>query len=118
GEQLTIADERNVGRVVPAVLEPAEAVDHDIEGRLRADVPHDSAHGDHPSALRADFRSACTMASVANEELSPYVELDRATWAALAESMPLPLSADEVERLRGLGDFLDLDEVSEVYLPI
>src|SRR5262249_5028347 len=48
----------------------------------------------------------------------PYVELDRATWAALAESMSLPLSADEVERLRGLGDFLDLDEVSEVYLPI
>jgi type I pantothenate kinase len=46
------------------------------------------------------------------------VELDRATWASLAHSMSLPLSAAEVERLRGLGDELDLDEVSDVYLPI
>jgi type I pantothenate kinase len=58
------------------------------------------------------------MSTVPSEDLSPYVELDRSTWAGLAESMPLPLSAEEVERLRGLGDFLDLDEVSEVYLPI
>jgi type I pantothenate kinase len=49
---------------------------------------------------------------------SPYVELDRAAWASLAQSMPLPLSAEEVERLRGLGDELDLHEVSDVYLPI
>lgn len=52
------------------------------------------------------------------EELSPYVELDRDAWAALADAMPLPLSAAEVERLRGLGDELDLGEVSDVYLPI
>ncbi len=51
-------------------------------------------------------------------EQSPYVELDRSAWAALAESMPLPLSAAEVERLRGLGEELDLNEVSDVYLPI
>jgi type I pantothenate kinase len=49
---------------------------------------------------------------------SPYVELDRDAWASLAESMPLPLSAEEVERLRGLGDELDLHEVSDVYLPL
>jgi len=58
------------------------------------------------------------MARMPSDELSPYVELDRAAWAALAESMPLPLSAEEVERLRGLGEELDLDEVSDVYLPI
>jgi type I pantothenate kinase len=52
------------------------------------------------------------------DELSPYVELDRDAWAALASSMPLPLSADEVEKLRGLGDELDLDEVRQVYLPL
>jgi type I pantothenate kinase len=52
------------------------------------------------------------------EDSSPYVELDRSAWAALAESMSLPLSADEVERLRGLGEELDLREVSDVYLPI
>ena len=49
---------------------------------------------------------------------SPYVELDRTAWAALAESMESPLSGTEVERLRGLGDELDLDEVRAVYLPL
>ncbi|MGH3501944.1 MAG: type I pantothenate kinase [Nocardioidaceae bacterium] len=53
-----------------------------------------------------------------SEDQSPYVELDRSAWAALADAMPLPLSAEEVERLRGLGDHLDLSEVSDVYLPI
>ena len=51
-------------------------------------------------------------------EPSPYVELDRATWASLAREESTPLSADEVERLRGLGDSLDLDEVRQVYLPV
>jgi type I pantothenate kinase len=51
-------------------------------------------------------------------ESSPYVELDRAAWAALAQSMESPLSKDRIERLRGLGDELDLNEVREVYLPL
>ena len=58
------------------------------------------------------------MAAMAAEDQSPYVELDRAAWAALAQSMSIPLTAEEVERLRGLGDELDLDEVAAVYLPI
>jgi type I pantothenate kinase len=52
------------------------------------------------------------------EDQSPYVELDRDAWASLASSMSLPLSAQEVERLRGLGEELDITEVSDVYLPI
>jgi type I pantothenate kinase len=51
-------------------------------------------------------------------ESSPYVELDRSAWASLADEVEDPLSEDEVERLRGLGDFLDLDEVRQVYLPL
>ena len=51
-------------------------------------------------------------------EASPYVELDRAAWAALAPSTTAPLSVDEVTRLRGLGDALDIDEVEQVYLPL
>jgi type I pantothenate kinase len=51
-------------------------------------------------------------------EPSPYVELDRAAWAALGRETPSPLSADEVASLRGLGDALDLEEVEQVYLPI
>ncbi len=49
---------------------------------------------------------------------SPYVDLDRAAWARLREQTPLPLTADELEQIRGLGDFIDLDEVRDVYLPL
>ena len=38
--------------------------------------------------------------------------------AALAPSTPLPLGAGEIERLRGVGDSLDLTEVAEVYVPL
>ncbi|NLU66910.1 type I pantothenate kinase [Streptomyces sp. HNM0574] len=48
----------------------------------------------------------------------PYVDLPRAEWSALRERTPLPLTADEVERLRGLGDVIDLDEVRDIYLPL
>ena len=49
---------------------------------------------------------------------TPFLEIDRADWAALAEQVPAPLTGDEVSQLRGLGDPLDLTEVSEVYLPL
>src|SRR3546814_11363684 len=51
-------------------------------------------------------------------EVSPYIELARDAWAALAESTHQPLSNTEIERVRGLGDELDLDEVQQVYLPL
>jgi type I pantothenate kinase len=51
-------------------------------------------------------------------EPSPYVELDRAAWAQLGAQVDQALSADEISRLRGLGDQLDLDEVQQVYLPL
>jgi type I pantothenate kinase len=49
---------------------------------------------------------------------SPYVELERAAWAALAEHVESPLTPEEVDAVRGLGDELDLDEVRQVYLPL
>jgi type I pantothenate kinase len=54
----------------------------------------------------------------AGGELSPYVEHDRAAWAALGAHIRQPLSGDEVARLRGLGEHLDLDEVQQIYLPL
>ncbi|KAA0935548.1 type I pantothenate kinase [Streptomyces apricus] len=51
-------------------------------------------------------------------EATPYVDLTRAQWSALREKTPLPLTAEEVERLRGLGDVIDLDEVRDIYLPL
>ncbi|MDO8338879.1 MAG: type I pantothenate kinase [Microcella sp.] len=49
---------------------------------------------------------------------SPFVELDRRRWAALAPATPQPLSETELVQLRGLGDQLDLQEVAEVYVPL
>ncbi len=53
-----------------------------------------------------------------SRDSSPYVELDRDAWAALGAATEQPLTEAEVERVRGLGDELDLDEVSQVYLPL
>lgn len=49
---------------------------------------------------------------------NPYVVLDREHWSALRASTPLTLTAEDVTRLRGLGDRVDLREVEEVYLPL
>jgi type I pantothenate kinase len=54
----------------------------------------------------------------ADSELTPFVELDRSAWAALGAATEQPLTAEEIERVRGLGDELDLDEVQQVYLPL
>jgi type I pantothenate kinase len=54
----------------------------------------------------------------ANGGSTPFLEIARAEWAALAPTTPLPLGAGEIERLRGLGDTLDLAEVAEVYVPL
>ncbi|UFU05711.1 type I pantothenate kinase [Ruania halotolerans] len=50
--------------------------------------------------------------------VSPYVEFDRTTWSRLSASTPLPLTADDVDRLRGLGDPIDLAEVDTAYRPL
>jgi len=49
---------------------------------------------------------------------SPFVDFDRESWARLRDNTPLPLTADELDRVRSLGDEVDLDEVREVYLPL
>jgi type I pantothenate kinase len=49
---------------------------------------------------------------------TPFLEMDRAAWAALAPTAAHPLSEQELVRLRGLGDTLDLREVADVYVPL
>ncbi len=62
--------------------------------------------------------STAAAKAVNGGEPSPYVELDRDAWAALGEHVTQPLTTEEITRLRGLGDQLDLDEVEQVYLPL
>ncbi|NTW38702.1 MAG: type I pantothenate kinase [Cellulomonadaceae bacterium] len=49
---------------------------------------------------------------------TPYVDLDREDWSRLSASTPLPLTDEDVARLRGLGDPIDLAEVDAVYRPV
>lgn len=47
-----------------------------------------------------------------------YRTFDRREWSRLRAATPLPLAADELVALRSLNDKLDLNEVSDVYLPL
>jgi type I pantothenate kinase len=51
-------------------------------------------------------------------EPSPFIEISRSEWAALGVNTLNPLTEIELSEIRGLGDFLDLDEVTDVYLPL
>ena len=64
------------------------------------------------SEVRANSEVATT------GQLSPFVEISRADWAALGKATDLPLTEAEIAQIRGLGDFLDLKEVEDVYLPL
>ena len=49
---------------------------------------------------------------------SRYVEFDREAWSKLRAATPLTLAQPELERLRGINERIDLDEVATVYLPL
>lgn len=49
---------------------------------------------------------------------SPYLDFDRAQWAALRAATPLTLSEADLAELRGLNDRVSLAEVEVIYLPL
>jgi type I pantothenate kinase len=51
-------------------------------------------------------------------DISRYVDLNRAEWARLRASTPLPLSEAQLRPLGGLTERVSLDEVSDIYLPL
>ncbi|MET4058574.1 type I pantothenate kinase [Arthrobacter sp. UYP6] len=69
-----------------------------------------SNQGSHPPAKGSG--------NGADSGFSPFVELDRQTWSRLSNEIRSPLNQDDILRLRGLGEKLNLDEVREVYLPL
>lgn len=58
------------------------------------------------------------MRSAPQHASTPFDEISRQDWARLSDQTPLPLTEEDAERLRGLGDRLDLDELDAVYRPI
>ena len=51
-------------------------------------------------------------------DISRYVDLNRAEWARLRASTPLPLSEAQLRPLGGVTERVSLDEVSDIYLPL
>ncbi|WP_081738123.1 type I pantothenate kinase [Arthrobacter sp. H41] len=68
--------------------------------------------------LRVNDRSPGTQQACGPETFTPFVELDRQMWSRLSNEITSPLNSEDIQRLRGLGDALNLDEVREVYLPL
>ena len=62
--------------------------------------------------------SASPSTPINQGELTPFVEILRSDWSQLGNSTKQPLTESEISQIRGLGDFLDLTEVAEVYLPL
>src|SRR5258705_13172140 len=51
-------------------------------------------------------------------DISRYVDPNRAEWARLRASTPLPLSEAQLRPLGGLTERVSLDEVTDIYLPL
>jgi type I pantothenate kinase len=62
--------------------------------------------------------SASPSTPINQGELTPFVEILRSDWSQLGNSTKQPLTESEISQIRGLGDFLDLTEVAEVYLAL
>ena len=93
-ECAVVIDHRDAGGVVAAVFEPTKAADEHFEALVRADISNDSTHGlDFSWARPATKLLAMSDPARTNGvhgHSSPFVELDRADWAALARSTRCP----------------------------
>ncbi|HET9199659.1 MAG TPA: type I pantothenate kinase [Dehalococcoidia bacterium] len=58
------------------------------------------------------------MTTVERTSASPFLHFSRDEWSKLRASTPLTLSEDELRELRGLNEYVSLDEVAQVYLPL
>ena len=72
----------------------------------------------HSEIAAAETLSTETQPLIRPEFTSPYTEIRREEWARLAGETPMPLSEQEVAAFRGLGEVLDVAEVTDVYLPL
>ena len=131
GGDVVAVDEGDAGRVVAAVLQPGQALHHDVERLavdVRPDVTHDSAHGLQPNGARARATRTpapwATMTGVPHatgHEPSPRPTSSSTAraWARLRDHHPLSL--DRRGRRPGCGASATgstSHEVEQVYLPL
>ena len=57
-------------------------------------------------------------AALTTNGLSRFRDFSREEWSRLRAATALTLSASDLDRLRGLNEAVDLDEVADVYLPL
>ncbi|MDX2378763.1 MAG: type I pantothenate kinase [Acidimicrobiia bacterium] len=62
--------------------------------------------------------SPSTFPHVEYDVASRHLSFDRDAWADLRAATPLTLRQPELDRLRGINERIDLDEVTAVYLPL
>lgn len=67
--------------------------------------------GSLPSGVRAQRNGA-------REDSFPYATFSREEWARLRAATPLTLTDEELVRLRGTNEYVSLDEVRDIYLPL
>ena len=53
-----------------------------------------------------------------SKDVSPYRSFTAAEWGRLRKDAELMLTETELEKLRGRGETVSLDEVEEIYLPL
>jgi type I pantothenate kinase len=53
-----------------------------------------------------------------HEAASRFVTIGRDDWAELRAATPMTLREDDLEKLRGINERIDLDEVTAIYLPL
>ena len=98
-------------------------VSRDSGERYRVGVPSQPDHTPTspipvPPEISGTAPWAASPPSQSTTTYSPFAELNRDAWARLADTIEQPLNQDDVDRLRGIGDHLSLDEVAKVYLPL
>jgi type I pantothenate kinase len=54
----------------------------------------------------------------ASNGFSPYFTFTREEWARLRAATPLTLTDDDLVQLRGVNEYVSLDEVRDIYLPL
>ncbi|WP_175444338.1 type I pantothenate kinase [Alkalicoccus daliensis] len=52
------------------------------------------------------------------ENVTPFTTFTRDEWAALRESYPMEVSAEEIDKLKGVNDVLNMEEIADIYLPL